>query len=144
MSHPAFHIRPYRDSDERDIVALWGLCFPGGPARNDPQAVIARKSKVQPELFLVGLRGPRLIATALAGFDGHRGWVYRVATHPDHRHRGYARRMMAEVEQRLSALGCPKLNLQVYADNSGVVAFYERLGYAVEQRINLGKVLTRG
>ena len=82
-----------------------------------------------------------MVCTALAGYDGFRGWVYHVATAPDHRRRGYGRKMMRAVERELIRLGCPKLNLQVRSDNREVAAFYESLGYAPEERLSMGKIL---
>jgi ribosomal protein S18 acetylase RimI-like enzyme len=137
----AFTVRPFQDQDEAAVVALWQAAFPYGPARNDPLAIIAHKRRVQPELFLVGEVGGAVVATLLAGYDGHRGWVYHVAVVPAVRRRGYGRVMMAAAEERLRALGCPKLNLQIDRANAAVVAFYESLGYTVEDRVSMGKLL---
>ena len=134
-------VRSYQDPDHDAIVALWRTVFPNAPPRNDPVRDIARKLAVQPELFLVALDGERLAGTVMAGFDGHRGWVHLVAVDPALRRRGVGSALMSEAEVRLAALGCPKLNLQVRGDNAGVVPFYESLGYRVEERISMGKVL---
>lgn len=96
---------------------------------------------MQRDLFLVGAIDGRVIATALAGFDGYRGWVYRVAVAGDVRNRGYGRAIMLETEKRLREMGCAKLNLQVRATNPEVVKFYERLGYSISENISMGKVL---
>ena len=77
----------------------------------------------------------------MAGFDGHRGWVYYVAVKPEHRRRGIGRALMYAAEKGLAAIGCPKLNLQIRATNQDVVAFYQSLGYEIEQRISMGKRL---
>jgi ribosomal protein S18 acetylase RimI-like enzyme len=133
-------IRTFTKADEAAVVALWraaGLTRPW----NDPHADIARKQTVQPELFLVGELGREIIASAMAGYDGHRGSVYYVAVSPDHQRRGHARALMAEVEIRLEALGCPKLNLMVRHDNSAAMGFYERLGYDTQAVATLGKRL---
>jgi ribosomal protein S18 acetylase RimI-like enzyme len=134
-------IRPFDDRDEAAVVALWRAAFPSEPTRNEPLAVIRQKRAVQPELFLVGEAQGRIVATVIAGYDGHRGWVYHVAVASDARRRGYGRALMAAAEERLRALGCPKINLQVNRWNAEVVAFYEALGYAVEDRISMGKPL---
>jgi ribosomal protein S18 acetylase RimI-like enzyme len=133
-------IRPYKERDEAAVAALWREVFPDEPAHNVPEEVIARKLEVQRELFLVAAEGGEIIGTALAGYDGHRGWVYTVAVKPSHRRRGVGAALMARVEEGLRAMGCPKLNLQVRATNRVAVAFYERLGYAVEDRVSLGKL----
>ncbi len=136
-------IRAYADGDEADVVALWSAVFPDARAWNQPRAYIARKRATQRELFLVGLREGRVVATVLAGFDGVRGWIYHLAVVTAERRHGYGAAMMRAAEAALAACGCPKVNLQVVADNAGVVRFYERLGYAVEPRISLGKVLAQ-
>jgi ribosomal protein S18 acetylase RimI-like enzyme len=96
---------------------------------------------VQRDLFLVGVVGGRVVATALAGFDGYRGWVYRVAVAHEERHRGYGRAIMLETESRLREMGCTKLNLQVRSSNPEVVKFYKQLGYSVSENISMGKIL---
>ena len=77
----------------------------------------------------------------MAGFDGHRGWVHLVAVHPDNQRQGIGQAMMLEAERRLRDIGCTKVNLQVRSTNTGVVAFYESLGYTVEDRLSMGKRL---
>jgi ribosomal protein S18 acetylase RimI-like enzyme len=133
-------IRTFARPDEAAVVALWraaGLTRPW----NDPHADIARKQAVQPELFLVGELGGEIVASAMAGYDGHRGSVYYLAVSPAHQRSGHARAVMAEVERRLEALGCPKLNLMVRRDNTAVVGFYEHLGYDEQSVVTLGKRL---
>ena len=133
-------IRTFAHADEAAVVALWraaGLTRPW----NDPHADIARKQAVQPELFLVGDLGGEIIATAMAGYDGHRGNVYYLAVSAAHQRTGHARAVMAEVERRLHALGCPKLNLMVRHDNTAALGFYQRLGYDEQAVVTLGKRL---
>jgi ribosomal protein S18 acetylase RimI-like enzyme len=133
-------IRPFAKADEAAVVALWraaGLTRPW----NDPHPHIARKQTVQPELFLVGELGGEIVATAMAGYDGHRGSIYYLAVRPAHQRNGYARAVMADVERRLEALGCPKLNLVVRHDNTVAIGFYERIGYDEQTVVTLGKRL---
>ena len=132
-------IRPFVESDTEAVVLLWREVFPRAPAWNDPEADIRRKLAIQRDLFLVAMLDGELAGTAMAGYDGHRGWVYYLAVAPRYRRRGIGADLMASVEQRLSDLGCPKINLQVRATNHDVVSFYERLGYAVEERISMAK-----
>jgi len=141
MTDAELEVRPYRDSDEPAVVALWERLFPDARAWNQPAAYIRRKLAVQRELFLVGALDGRAVATVLAGYDGVRGWVYHLAVAPEHRRHGYGRTMMAAAEARLRALGCPKINLQIMRTNAEVVRFYERLGYAVEDRVSMGRAL---
>jgi ribosomal protein S18 acetylase RimI-like enzyme len=134
-------IRTYRDTDEQAVVDLWRKTFPNAPEWNDPYTDIQLKLSEQPELFFVALVGERLVGTAMAGFDGHRGWVYYLAVDHDYQRRGIGRALMYEVEQALRARGCPKLNLQIRSSNHAVREFYERLGYASEDRISMAKRL---
>ena len=136
-------IRPYSESDEAAVAELWRQVFPGSPSWNHPETDIQRKLSVQRELFLVAALGSEIVGTAMAGYDGHRGWVYYVAVSPRHRRQGIGTALMNNVEQRLASLGCPKLNLQVRASNHEVVSFYENLGYEVEERISMGKRLEK-
>lgn len=134
-------IRPYQEIDEGSVVALWGAVFPHPAPRNAPRSVIAQKLALQRDLFLVGVAENSVVGTAMGGYDGHRGWLYAVAVRPDLQRRGIGRALVRGVEGALIALGCPKLNLQVLTSNAAVVAFYERLGYSVEERVSMGKLL---
>src|SRR4051812_1593614 len=102
-------IRPYREPDEEAVVALWRACGLTRPW-NDPHKDIARKLMVQRELFLVGEAGGQVIATAMAGFEGHRGWVNYLAVAPAWRGRGYGADLMRHIEAQLTSAGCPKIN----------------------------------
>jgi ribosomal protein S18 acetylase RimI-like enzyme len=134
------NIRPFVEADESAVVALWEECGLTRPW-NDPRADIARKLKVQRDLFLVGEARGRIMASVMAGYDGHRGWVNYLAVLPAQRGRGHGRRLMREVEQALLAVGCPKLNLQVRTDNASALEFYRRIGYAQDAAVSLGKRL---
>ncbi len=133
-------LRPYAAADEAAVVELWERCELTR-TWNDPRKDIQRKLTTQPELFLVGEAGGKIIGTVMAGYDGHRGWVNYLAVAPEHRTKGYGRLLMHHVEERLVAMGCPKLNLQVRATNQAVLEFYRKLGYSVEERVSLGKRL---
>lgn len=147
-------IRPFLESDEPAAARLWRDVFPdvvphavrATDQHNHPETDIRRKLAIQRELFLVATIGSELVGTAMAGYDGHRGWVYYLVVHPGRRRQGIGRALMAEVERRLERMSCPKLNLQVRASNQQVVSFYRKLGYEVEERISMGKRLakTRG
>jgi ribosomal protein S18 acetylase RimI-like enzyme len=134
------HIRPFQPTDETAVIDLWQRCELTRPW-NDPHQDIQRKLKVQPELFLLGEIDGKVVASVMAGFDGHRGWVNYLAVCPTQRRHGLGRQLMKEVERRLTALGCPKLNLQVRSDNQAVLTFYRNLGYQVDEVVSLGKRL---
>ena len=134
------HIRPYRITDEEAVINLWEICGLTRPW-NNPKRDIERKLRVDPDLFLVGEVEGRLVAAAMAGYEGHRGWVNYLAVHPDYQGRGLGRRMMEEIEAKLIARGCPKINVQIRSDNEGVIAFYRRLGFRVDATVSMGKRL---
>ena len=133
-------IRPYHESDETPVIQLWQRCELVKPW-NDPHRDIARKLAVGRELFLVGIDGENIVAVAMGGYEGHRGWVNYLAVDPTHRGEGLGRLMMEALERQLTALGCPKINLQVRSSNAAVIAFYEALGYSVDPVTSLGKRL---
>jgi len=108
---------------------------------NDPRKDIRRKLDVRPDLFLVGLLDGQVVACVMAGFEGHRGWLNYLAVAPEHQRQGRARAMVAEAERLLRAAGCPKINLQVRTSNQGVIDFYRRLGYSVDEVVSMGKRL---
>jgi ribosomal protein S18 acetylase RimI-like enzyme len=133
-------IRPFDPHDEEYVVQLWtdcGLVVPW----NNPHRDIQRKLKIQPEMFLVACSDGQIIATVMAGYDGHRGWINYLAVHPQYQHSGIGRRMMDEAESRLRAAGCPKINLQVRSKNTTVIEFYERIGFKTDDVVSLGKRL---
>ena len=112
---------------------------------NDPRKDIARKRRVQPELFLVAVAdgGATVVGTVMAGYDGHRGWINYLATDPAWRRQGIGRALMHEAEAGLARLGCPKINLQVRHDNRDAIAFYQRLGFGEDAVVSMGKRLVK-
>jgi len=122
------------------VVELWEACGLV-VAWNDPRGDIATKLAFQPALFFVGVAEGRLVATVMAGYEGHRGWINYLAVEPGLQGDGLGRRMMDAAEEALRALGCPKINLQVRSSNQKVVEFYKRLGFAVDETVSLGKRL---
>jgi ribosomal protein S18 acetylase RimI-like enzyme len=134
-------IRPFRDEDRAAVTALWAEAFPDEPAHNVSADIIDRKLRVQPELFLVAITDDGLVGAVMAGFDGVRGWIHRLAVRAPARRTGVGTMLVKRAEAGLGRLGCRKVNLQVRATNAGVVAFYRADGYSVEDRISLGKHL---
>ncbi len=136
------NIRAFNVNDTDAVVALWERCGVTRPW-NDPRLDIARKLTVQPELFLVAERDGMIVGTVMAGFDGHRGWVNYLAVEPERQGAGLGRELMTTVERSLEALGCPKLSLQVRAENETALGFYRALGYQPDAVVSLGKRLIR-
>lgn len=134
-------IRPYQAKDCEQVIALWKDVFADDPPWNEPELMIRRKLTVQPELFLVALVEGQIVGTVMAGFDGVRGWIYHLAVKDSYRRQGIASSLMQTAELRLERMGCPKVNLQVRATNSAVIAFYRSIGYEIEDRASLGKRL---
>lgn len=133
-------IRPFAAADTGAVVELWhtaGITRPW----NDPHRDIERKLTVQPELFLVGVLDDELIATAMSGFDGHRGWLYYFAVSPQHQGRGLGRALLDEVERLLMERDCPKLNVQIRDGNDELQARYEGWGYSPDGAAGMGKRL---
>ncbi|BAS26863.1 GNAT family acetyltransferase [Limnochorda pilosa] len=133
-------IRPFEPTDEAAVIALWERCELTRPW-NDPRKDIRRKLHVCAELFLVGERDGKIIATVMVGYEGHRGWINYLAVAPEHQRQGFGRMMMEEAERLLERERCPKVNLQVRAENQAAIEFYQRLGYSVDRVISMGKRL---
>ena len=135
-------IRPYKDSDKKQLIDLWFECELVVPW-NNPELDIDRKLKVNPELFLVGLIWKEMAASVMAGYEGHRGWVNYLAVAKKFRDGGYGRKMMDVVEEKLMNMGCPKVQLQVRNTNVDVINYYEPLGYRDDHVVTLGKRLEK-
>jgi len=134
-------VEAYREAHFDGVRALWLEAFPDDPPHNRAEVAIPAKLAVQPELLLVALDGEAVVGTTMAGYDGHRGWLYSVAVRQTHRRAAIGTLLIAEAERRLARLGCTKINLQVRAENAAVAAFYRNLGYEVEERVSMGKRL---
>lgn len=133
-------IRPFHPDDEAAVIALWESCDLVR-AWNDPHKDIRRKLLVRPDLFLVGLVDDHIVASLMAGYEGHRGWLNYLAVDPAHQRRGHARAIVAEAERLLRAAGCPKINLQVRNSNPLAIEFYRKLGYSMDEVTSMGKRL---
>jgi ribosomal protein S18 acetylase RimI-like enzyme len=133
-------IIPYLPEYENGVIELWHKCSLTR-SWNNPKLDIERKLKVNPELFLVGLIDGRVVATVIGGYDGHRGWINYLAVDPTYQRRGLGRQIMEAVEKKILGMGCPKINLQVRADSAAALAFYESVGYKMEERVSMGKRL---
>ncbi len=134
------HIRQYQPSDEASVIDIWFQCGLVTSA-NNPKCDIARKCDVSPDLFFVAVSDTQVVGTCMAGYDGHRGWINYLAVAPDFQRLGIAGQLMTVAEETLAAQGCPKINLQVRATNTNVIAFYQTLGYAQDAVISMGKRL---
>ena len=140
MLTPDMEIREYDEGDKIAVIALWRECGLVAP-QNNPVRDIERKLKVDPDLFLVGYNESGIVATVMGGYEGHRGWINYLAVKPAAQRKGYGQVLMQNIEARLEDKGCPKINLQIRTGNTGVIAFYSAIGYAVDNVVSLGKRL---
>jgi ribosomal protein S18 acetylase RimI-like enzyme len=133
-------IAHYNDQSHRSqVIALWKKVFAYETAHNRPALVIDKKLAVNDDLFFVAIAGDTVAGTIMAGYDGHRGWIYSVAVSPSHRRQGIGARLVSHAERALIAKGSVKINLQIMQGNESVIEFYASLGFAVEKRISMGK-----
>lgn len=133
-------IRTYQKSDGKQIINLWSECDLTVPW-NNPKRDIERKMNDSPSLFLVGEVEGRIVCSCMAGYDGHRGWIYYLAVNRDYRREGIASRIVREAENRLLEIGCPKIDLMVRRSNKDAVSFYNKMGYGDDPVIVLSKRL---
>ncbi len=133
----------YQPSHFDGIRVLWHEAFPDDPPWNAAEIAIPAKLKLQPELFLVAIDQDLVIGSIMAGYDGHRGWLYAAAVLQSHQRQGIGTALVRAAENRLSAMGCTKINLQVRSSNTAVTKFYGSLGYEIEERVSMGKCLHR-
>ena len=131
-------IRPATRDDRSGIVALWEAVFPDDPPHNAPQKVLDAMLAVGEDMLLIALDENAVIGTTFAGFDGHRGWLHKVAVLPQYQRRGVASALVRRATHKLCAIGCTKVNLQIRATNTQVRRFYESLGFDIEERLSMG------
>lgn len=134
-------VRRYQAGDFAAVDALWRTCFPADPQRNRAAVAIPAKLAMDDCLFWVAEDGDAVVGTIMAGYDGHRGWLYAVATDPRSRRQGIGRTLVEHAVAGLRDAGCAKVNLQIRADNAVVAAFYASLGFAEEPRISMGRLI---
>ncbi len=135
-----FAIRQFAPNDTNRVIFIWEQC---DLVRNwnNPNFDIQRKLNFQKELFFVGLLNDEIIATAMFGYDGHRGWLNYFAVLPNFQKRGFGKQLMTFGEMALIEKGCPKLNLQIRNDNTKAINFYQKVGYKEDAAISFGKRL---
>lgn len=139
----ALSIVSYSPNHFTGIEKLWNEAFPDDPPWNRAHVAIPAKMALQPGLFLVALDDDKVVGSIMAGYDGHRGWLYAVAVLKSHRRTGVGTRLVREAERLLETLGCDKVNLQIRSTNAQATKFYAELGYLIEERISMGRRLSR-
>lgn len=133
-------IRTFETGDTEALIALWQACELTRPW-NNPALDIQRKCSISDELFLVAVQREQIVGSVMGGYEGHRGWINYLAVDPTIQKQGLGRQLMEAVEERMLALGCPKINLQVREGNTDVIAFYEAIGFKDDQCKSFGKRL---
>lgn len=134
-------IRKYVPQDRAKLIELWQQVFPDDPPHNEPASVIDAKLSID-DLIFVAESEDSIIGACMAGYDGHRGWIYAVAVNPEFRRHGLGKQLVTAAIEAMQALGCIKVNLQIRADNTAVAEFYKALGFSVEDRLSMGVLLT--
>jgi ribosomal protein S18 acetylase RimI-like enzyme len=132
-------VRAYLPEDFLGVDRLWTEVFPDDPPYNRAAVAIPAKLALHPELFLVAADECEVVGTVMAGYDGHRGWLYAIAVRTSRRRAAIGSALIAEAEARLKALGCGKINLQIRSENEAVEGFYKALGYEPEPRVSMAK-----
>lgn len=135
-------IRPFQSGDAESLISLWREVFASSQPWNDSLTSLGRKRNRFDNLIFVAFSHDQLVGGVMAGYDGIRGWIYRLSVAHDQRRLGIGRMLMEREESELRRLGCPKVNLQVRGDNAEVQAFYTRCGYRQEDRASFGKPLS--
>ena len=130
-------MRKYKPVDKPSLIALWEKSFPNPAPHNDPSLMLSSKLKVDRLLFVVEKYG-EVIGSCIAGYDGHRGWLYTVAIAPELQRKGIGTKLVKHTIVELEKLGCVKINLQIGVDNESLTLFYQSLGFEIEQRTSMG------
>ncbi len=142
MNVQSVEIIEFEDLKHRQqVVALWLDVLGYAATHNSPDLAIDKKIATDDGLFFVAVSQQTVVGTIMAGYDGHRGWIYSMAVLPAHRSKGIGSALLAFAERKLSDLGCVKINLQIMEGNEGAQSFYQAYGYSAEKRISMGKRL---
>ena len=130
-------IRQFCEFDRSDLIKLWHAVFPDDPSHNEPSKVIEAKLAIDNLIFVAEHEG-LIIGACMAGYDGHRGWLYAVAVCNEQRRSGVGSALVQHAIQALKVMGCIKVNLQIRATNTEVTTFYKSLGFIIEERLSMG------
>lgn len=134
-------IRQYREEDRKGVLAIWQSVFNDNQPHNEPERSLNAKLAMNDRLLFVAEHADQVIGTVMAGYDGHRGWIYALCVDPDHRREGIGSALMQAAALGLKAQGCVKVNLQIRSGNEAVQKFYQKLGFSAEPRISMGRLL---
>ena len=134
-------IREYKDKDKNEVISIWKGIFNYSKPHNNPDLIIDMKLSHKDNLFFVAKENNQIVGTIMAGFDGHRGWLYSLAVISNKRNQGIGKLLVDKAIGELEKLGCLKVNLQIISGKDSVVSFYKKLGFSIEDRISMGKII---
>ena len=130
-------LRKFKNEDRAQVIELWRTVFPDDPPHNEPCKIISEKLKID-DLIFVAEHENQIIGACIAGYDGHRGWLYAVAVSPSNRRDGVGSQLVKHTLAQLKNLGCGKVNIQIRSTNTNFLSFYESLGFVIEDRLSMG------
>jgi len=134
-------IRKYETKDQTEVIRIWTDVFGYDAPHNDPQLALERKVASNDGLLFVAEEDGSVVGTVMGGYDGHRGWIYSLAVKPEYRKMEIGSSLIQAILEELKQRGCLKVNLQVLGANKEVIEFYRKNGFAIEDRISMGKKL---
>ena len=140
MDQEEILVRKFTQEDSLELVSFWQSIFINSAAHNEPKRMLEEKLAVD-DLIYIAKYKEHIIGACMAGYDGHRGWLYAVATSSDYRRLGVGTKLIQTSIEALRQLGCIKLNLQIRTDNTEVTRFYQSLGFNIEERLSMGKLI---
>jgi len=133
-------ITKYKDIYRAGLISLWNNSFPNNPRHDEPNLMIDSKLKID-NLIFIALDNEQVIGSCMAGYDGHRGYLYSVAVSKEIRKGGLGKKLVSYALEELKNLGCVKVNLHIRPSNTEVVEFYKSLGFDIEERTCMGKLI---
>jgi len=136
----AIEIRHYQERDRQQLIGLWTNIFDDAGPHNNPQYMLNSKLAMDDKIYIAS-QEDQVIGAIISGYDGHRGWLYSLAVNKNFQRQGIGRQLVEFAVEKLNAAGCAKVNLQVRGDNKEVVVFYRSLGFTIEDRVSMGKML---
>ncbi|MGD0566419.1 MAG: GNAT family acetyltransferase [Candidatus Goldiibacteriota bacterium] len=132
-------IRKYRPEDKHGVIRVWKENFNYTAAYSDPEKSLKQKLRQKDGLLFVADDGGEVAGAIMAGYDGHRGWIYSLAVNKGLRNKGLGSSLLKYAENELIKLGAPKIKLQVMISNKKTAGFYRKHGYEIEEVISMGK-----
>jgi len=125
---PNVIIRPFAEADIPEVWELWTASEGVGFGPGDTPAGTERFLRENPGLSLVATSEGHVVAAALCGHDGRRGFIYHLAVAPEHRRRGLGAEIVRRCLQALGEQGVERCQVVVYESNADARTFWETVG----------------